>query len=169
MIIHRRRNGGGVAPPPIFFLQSYTNHKKNFLFFGPRISDKSTPAPLMTLTYNFNFFYFFFMFLCFIRDSSFILFTYSCRSKVWKIWPHEIDLKVWFSFKNLSNIFYFIRIHSSILIITDNEPFYYVEKIIDKRKKNGKTEFLVKWEGYKDPTWEPERNIPSHIIEEFLN
>lgn len=51
----------------------------------------------------------------------------------------------------------------------DNEPFYYVEKIIDKRKKNGKTEFLVKWEGYEDPTWEPERNIPSHIIEEFLN
>lgn len=50
----------------------------------------------------------------------------------------------------------------------DNEPFYYVEEIIDKRKKNGKTEFLVKWEGYEDPTWEPERNIPSHIIEEFL-
>lgn len=77
-----RGGGGGGSAPPIFFLQSYTNHKKNFLFFGPRISDKSTPAPLMTLTYNFKFFYFFFMFLCFTRDSSFILFTYSCRSKV---------------------------------------------------------------------------------------
>lgn len=55
--------GGGSAPPPIFFLQSYTNHKKNFLFFGPRISDKSTPAPLMTLTYNFIIFSI--SFLCF--------------------------------------------------------------------------------------------------------
>lgn len=172
MIIHRRRNGWGgegVAPPPIFFLQSYTNHKKNFLFFGPRISDKSTPAPLMTLTYNFKFFLFlFYVFVLHKRLIIYIIYIFM-QIKSWKIWPHEIDLKVWFSFKNLSNIFFFIRIHSSILIITDNEPFYYVEKIIDKRKKNGKTEFLVKWEGYEDPTWEPERNIPSHIIEEFLN
>lgn len=85
MIIHRRRNGWGgegVAPPPIFFLQSYTNHKKNFLFFGPRISDKSTPPRSWPWHTILNFFYFFFMFLCFTRDSSFILFTYSCRSKV---------------------------------------------------------------------------------------
>lgn len=74
--------GEGVAPPPIFFLQSYTNHKKNFLFFGPRISDKSTPPRSWPWHTILNFFYFFFMFLCFTRDSSFILFTYSCRSKV---------------------------------------------------------------------------------------
>lgn len=43
-----------------------------------------------------------------------------------------------------------------------------LKKIIDKREKDGKTEFLVKWEGYEDLTWEPERNIPSHTIEEFL-
>lgn len=50
-----------------------------------------------------------------------------------------------------------------------DEPFYSVEKNLNKKKKGGKTEFLVKWEGYEDPTWEPERNIPKHIIEEFLN
>lgn len=64
-------------------------------------------------------------------------------------------------------IFFFHK--NSFFNIDNYRPFYYVEKIIEKRKKNGKTEFLVKWEGYEDPTWEPERNIPSHIIEEFLN
>ncbi|XP_061167240.1 uncharacterized protein LOC133176084 [Saccostrea echinata] len=52
----------------------------------------------------------------------------------------------------------------------DNEPgFYYVDEILSERKKNGKSEFLIKWEGYEDPTWEPERNIPTHLIEEFKN
>ncbi|XP_061170453.1 chromobox protein homolog 3-like [Saccostrea echinata] len=52
----------------------------------------------------------------------------------------------------------------------DNEPgFYYVDEILSERKKNGKSEFLIKWEGYEDPMWEPERNIPTHLIEEFKN
>lgn len=54
------------------------------------------------------------------------------------------------------------------MIIIDNELFYYVEKIIDKREKDGKMEFLVKWEGYEDFIWELDRNIFSYIIEEFL-
>ena len=44
---------------------------------------------------------------------------------------------------------------------------YYVEDILRIRKRGGRTEYEIKWEGYDDPTWEPERHIPSHLIEEF--
>jgi hypothetical protein len=30
------------------------------------------------------------------------------------------------------------------------EEEFTVEKILDKRMKNGKTEYLIKWEGYPD-------------------
>ena len=48
---------------------------------------------------------------------------------------------------------------------------YTVEKIINDRfiKKNGKIihEFLVKWENYPNPTWEPKSNL--HNCQEILN
>ena len=57
---------------------------------------------------------------------------------------------------------------------------YEVEKILKeriKRKKNKKTgkiesikEFLVKWKGYKNPTWEPEENLENSqlLLKDFL-
>jgi hypothetical protein len=47
-----------------------------------------------------------------------------------------------------------------------SEEEYIVEKIIDKRFKNGRVEYLVKWQGYniKDSTWEPMENLKSVLI-----
>lgn len=51
------------------------------------------------------------------------------------------------------------------------QELYLVEAIKGKRKKNGKTEYYVKWYNYedKDNTWEPEANLQSasHLIKEY--
>lgn len=50
----------------------------------------------------------------------------------------------------------------------DNE-FYSVDKLLDKRVNvKGKTEYLVKWDGDYEPTWEPENFINSILIRQFL-
>jgi chromodomain protein Y len=38
---------------------------------------------------------------------------------------------------------------------------YEVHDILDQRKKNGRTEYLVRWKDYgpKDDTWEPKENL----------
>ncbi|KAJ8418718.1 hypothetical protein AAFF_G00002170 [Aldrovandia affinis] len=50
------------------------------------------------------------------------------------------------------------------------EELYEVEKIVDKRKnKKGKTEYLVRWRGYRfeDNTWEPETHLSNCM--EFIH
>lgn len=46
-----------------------------------------------------------------------------------------------------------------------------VEKIVNKRRKKNKTEYLVKWVGFSESqnTWEPLRNLKNvlDIVEEF--
>ena len=45
---------------------------------------------------------------------------------------------------------------------SDGGEVYEVEKILEKRTKKGKTEYLIKWKGYEDEaenTWEPVANL----------
>lgn len=50
------------------------------------------------------------------------------------------------------------------------EGTYKVDKLLDMRRRNNVTEYLVKWSGYNedDSTWEPAKNITSAAISEFI-
>ena len=50
--------------------------------------------------------------------------------------------------------------------IINDQPEFEVEKILDKRRHRGRTQYLVKWVGYPDSdnTWEPEAHL-SHAID----
>ena len=45
----------------------------------------------------------------------------------------------------------------------------YVDAILSSKMEYGQKFFQVKWEGYKNPTWEPESNIPSTLIHDFFS
>lgn len=52
-----------------------------------------------------------------------------------------------------------------------NDELYNVEKILSKKMKNGKPQYLVKWEDYSEfhNTWEPEASFEScpELLKEF--
>ncbi|CAB4003726.1 Hypothetical predicted protein [Paramuricea clavata] len=63
-----------------------------------------------------------------------------------------------------------VRISESESQDSDDE-LYEVEKIVAKRKRQGKVEFLIKWRGYKsdENSWEPEEHLVgcSNMIREY--
>merc|ERR1712012_1299525 len=54
-------------------------------------------------------------------------------------------------------------------VVIEDGIEYILEKIIDKRKRKRKVQYLVKWEGYdeKDNTWEPACSLPKELKQEF--
>jgi hypothetical protein len=57
-------------------------------------------------------------------------------------------------------------------IIVDGEEEYLIERIDDMRfnKRRRRFEYLVRWSGYDEPTWEPVENIEeTHAVDSFHN
>ena len=54
--------------------------------------------------------------------------------------------------------------------IINGEEEYLVEAILNQRKHHGRTQYLVKWTGYDNPTWESEENLQNakELVEAFL-
>ena len=44
-------------------------------------------------------------------------------------------------------------------IIVDNQEEYEVAEVLDSRLHRGKLQFLVKWVGYTEATWQPESDL----------
>ena len=49
--------------------------------------------------------------------------------------------------------------------IIDNKEHYEIEKIRDLRVHRQKLQYLVKWVGYAEPTWQPETDFDEHAAE----
>ncbi|KAL5533015.1 hypothetical protein ACEPAF_4789 [Sanghuangporus sanghuang] len=55
-------------------------------------------------------------------------------------------------------------------VIIDEQEEYEVEEILDSRLHRGKLQFLVKWVGYEETTWQPESDVKDNAqesIQEF--
>ena len=53
----------------------------------------------------------------------------------------------------------FIELMTTQEAVATTTDIFTVEKLLDKRKVGKKVQYLVKWEGYAEPTWEDKKNI----------
>lgn len=53
--------------------------------------------------------------------------------------------------------------------VEDGEPYYKVEKILHRKKENGKFLYFIKWEGYGHDhnSYEPEENLTPDLIKAY--
>ena len=49
----------------------------------------------------------------------------------------------------------------------NDETDFEVEKLLAKKRRQGKNMYKVKWVGYKKTSWEPEENIGEGLLREF--
>merc|ERR1711994_241305 len=47
------------------------------------------------------------------------------------------------------------------------EKEYEIEKIVDKRKRGGKVQYLVEWKDFDEPSWEPKENLGKELIDDY--
>ena len=50
----------------------------------------------------------------------------------------------------------------------ERDSIFVIEKILGKKNKGTDTKYHIKWENYKETTWEPEDNIPL-VFRNFYN
>ena len=79
---------------------------------------------------------------------------------VYKRFPHQVPVYKLKDDANeiLEGTFY----EAELQKVIKNDEIYRVKKVLRKRKRNGKVEYLVKWKGYEDPkfnSWVPESDI----------
>ena len=58
--------------------------------------------------------------------------------------------------------------HEDTQVDDNSKQYYDIEKLLRRRKFNGEHQFLVKWVGFKEKTWEPEHYIPTNLVRHFL-
>ena len=54
-------------------------------------------------------------------------------------------------------------------ILVDDEEEYEVQEVLDSRLHRGKLQYLVKWVGYDEPTWQPASDLEhaSEAVQDF--
>ena len=50
---------------------------------------------------------------------------------------------------------------------SDEEEEYEVEQLLQRKGKGARVKYLCSWVGYTDQTWEPRKNLPKEMVDEF--
>ena len=55
-------------------------------------------------------------------------------------------------------------------VIIDGNEYYEVKELLDRRRRHGKTQYLVDWIGLgvSERTWEYAKDLPKEVIDEYF-